>query len=215
MKIHQMDPDVMPEEIVSRYERNDVIRQFEETIANYAGAKYGIAVESCSAALFLSCLYLKVGKVTIPKKTYHSVPCSIIHAGGKVKFSNDKWSGIYQLKPYPIWDSAIRFKRDMYIPSTFYCLSFHYAKHIPIGRGGMILVDDIEAAEWLRKARHDGRSEVPRHEDKITMLGWNMYLDPELAARGLALFYFITQDNKDLPDLKINYEDLSQFKVYA
>lgn len=195
------------------YEKNDVVRQFEETIAQYAGSKYGVAVESGSAAIFLSCLYSKVGEVTIPKKTYHSVPCSIIHAGGKVRFSSEEWSGAYQLKPYPIIDSAIRFKKGMYIPGTFYCLSFHAAKHLPIGRGGMILLDDLEAAEWLRKVRIDGRSEVSRHEDKINMLGWNMYMTPEQAARGLTLFYHNIKD--DMPDLKIEYQDLSQFKVYG
>ena len=35
------------------YERNNVVRQFEKTIAKHCGAPYGIAVESCSAALLL------------------------------------------------------------------------------------------------------------------------------------------------------------------
>ena len=38
--------------------------------------------------------------MTIPKKTYLSVPMSIIHSGGKVEFEDLDWSGIYQLKPY-------------------------------------------------------------------------------------------------------------------
>jgi len=189
----------------------NVVRQFEETIARYAGAKYGIAVESCSAALFLCCKYLKVETVTIPKKTFHSVPCGIIHAGGKVVFSDEEWKGCYQLKPYPIWDSAIRFKRGMYVEDSYYCLSFHYEKHLPIGRGGMILTNNKEAVEWFKRARYDGRGEVPRHQDNVTSLGWNMYITPEQAARGLALFF--TVENKNLPDLEVDYVDLSKYKI--
>src|SRR3990172_12074217 len=127
------------------YERNNVIRQFEKTIANHCGAQYGVAVESCTAAIFLCCKYFNVRWVHIPKFTYPGVACSIIHAGGKVSFSNDTWSGIYRLYPYEIYDSALRFMRGMYIRGTFYCLSFHIKKHLPIGRGGMILCDDKKA----------------------------------------------------------------------
>lgn len=196
------------------YERNDVIRQFEKTIANYCGAPYGVAVESCSAALFLSCLYCKVKEVTIPKHTYFSVPAGIIHAGGKVKFSNKKWSGAYQLKPYPIWDSAVRFKKNMYIPGSYYCLSFQTSKHIPIGRGGMILCDNLKAYNWFRKMRFDGREEIPKENDKVTLMGYNMYLTSEQAARGLDLFYWRIYNKPNLPDVQMSYVDLSLQPVW-
>lgn len=191
------------------YERNNPVRQFEKTIANYCGAPYGVAVESCTAAIFLSCLYCKVKEVYIPKRTYHSVPLSVIHAGGNVKFDDRKWKGAYQLKPYPIWDSAIRFRKNMYIPGSFHCLSFQYSKHIPIGRGGMILTDDKKAANWFRLMRNDGRREIPKEKDKIKLRGWNMYMTPEQAARGLSLFYWRIHGKKDLPDIDMKYEDIS------
>uniref|UniRef100_A0A6M3KTU9 Putative DegT/DnrJ/EryC1/StrS aminotransferase family protein n=1 Tax=viral metagenome TaxID=1070528 RepID=A0A6M3KTU9_9ZZZZ len=196
------------------YERNDVIRQFEKTIAKYAGAKYGVAVESCSSALFLSCLYCKVKEVTIPKKTYFSVPCGIIHAGGKVKFEDLEWSGAYQLKPYPIWDSAVRFKKDMYVPGTYYCLSFQTSKHLPIGRGGMILTDDDKSVEWFQRMRFDGRTEIPKEQDTVKLIGFNLYMTSEQAARGLELFYW-RAFNKDLQDIKQPYMDLSTVEAYA
>ncbi len=197
------------------WERNDIIRQFERTIANHCGAPYGIAVESCSAALFLCCLYCKVQEVIIPKKTYHSVPCGIIHAGGRVKFVDKEWSGAYQLEPYPIWDSAVRFKRDMYMPNTYYCLSFQASKHLPIGRGGMILCDDIKADIWFRKMRFDGRAELPKEKDNVTLVGWNMYLTSGQAARGLDLFYWRIYNKKDPEDIKMNYMDLSSINAYT
>jgi len=191
------------------YERNQVIRQFEKTIAKHCGALYGIAVESCTAALFLSCLYLKVKEVTIPKKTYFSVPMSIIHAGGIVRYEDREWSGAYLLHPYPIVDSAMRFKKDMFQPGRFMCLSFHYAKHIPIGRGGMILTDSKKAATWFRVMRNDGRREIPKEKDNVKFLGWNFYITPEQAARGLSLYYWRIFNQKDPQDLLMTHGDIS------
>ena len=191
------------------YERNNVIRQFEKTIANHCGAPYGVAVESCTAALFLCCLYLKVQEVTIPKKTYFSVPMSIRHAQGWVNYEDKKWRGAYQLNPYPIIDSAMRFRKGMYQPGFFHCLSFHYAKHIPIGRGGMILTDDRKAAEWFRVMRNDGRREIQKEKDKVKLAGWNFYMTADQAARGLELFYWRIHGKNDLPDLVMTHSDIS------
>ena len=49
-----------------------------------------------------------------------SVPCSIIHAGGTVKFkkSNPILKGAYQLDPTPVWDSALRFTKNMYLKNN-------------------------------------------------------------------------------------------------
>jgi dTDP-4-amino-4,6-dideoxygalactose transaminase len=191
------------------YERNNVIREFEKTIAKHCGAKYGIAVESCTAALFLSCLYLKVKEVTLPKKTYFSVPMSVIHAGGTVKYKSKKWRGAYYLEPYPIVDSAMRFKKDMYVPGTFHCLSFHYAKHIPIGRGGMILTNNKDAVEWFQVMRNDGRREIPKELDHVKLMGWNFYMTPADAAQGLSLYYWRIFGRKDPEDLEMTHGDIS------
>lgn len=191
------------------YERNNVIRQFEKTIAKHCGAPYGVAVESCTAAIFLCCLFLKVGKVSIPERTYFSVPMSIIHAGGSVEYLQKEWSGSYQLWPYPIFDSAMRFKKNMHIPWSFTCLSFHYAKHIPIGRGGMILTDNKKARDWFRIMRNDGRREIPKEKDHVKMIGWNMYMTPEQAARGLSLYYWRFHGQPDQPDLPMTHGDIS------
>lgn len=192
-----------------------VVDEFEKTIASWAGSKYAVAVESGTAAIFLSCLYKGVGETTIPKYTYPSVPCSIINAGGTVKFEDIKWEGVYQLKPYEIFDGALRFKKDMY-EGGLHCLSFHMKKHLPIGRGGMILTDSKEAYLWLKRARFDGRREVPLEDDTFDMLGWNMYMTPEQAVRGLQLFSTI--DQKGFKDLKRDdqgYPDLSKYKIYG
>ena len=168
----------------------EIVNKFEETIAEYAGSKFAVAVDSCCNALFLSLVYrgVKGGHVSIPKYTYPGVACSIIHAGAKIIFKDTKWKGAYALAPHDIVDSALRFRKGMYVERTLYCISFHAKKHLPIGRGGMILTDSQMAYKWLRKARFDGRNNVPLSDDNIDMVGWNMYMTPEQAGRGLMLF---------------------------
>lgn len=194
-----------------------IVRLFEEEIADYTGAKFAISVDSCTNALFLVCKFLGVEEVTIPSKTYLSVPQSIIHAGGTVIFDkrqeSNNWKGLYQLKPYPIYDSAKRFTSNMYIPGSYMCLSFHIKKQLKISKGGMILTDNLEAATWFKKARYEGRSEKLYHEDDIDMLGWNMYMTPQIAAQGLSLMQNIPLYNKDL-DENNGYRDLTEFSIF-
>lgn len=195
----------------------DVVKEFENKIAEYTGAKYAIAVDSCSNALFLCCKYLNVKTVFVPKKTYISVPFSIKNAGGNVKFIDLNWNRCYTLYPYPIYDSAIYIKRNL-IPESFaksgdyfICLSFHYKKILPIGRGGMILTNNLDAVNWFKKARFNGRNECDLINDNVDMIGWNFYMTPEQAARGLYLLQFLP----DEPIIyKEEYPDLSKMKVF-
>ena len=81
----------------------DVVDMFEQEVAKFAGCKYGIALDNCTDGLFLCLKYLNyTEEVTIPSRTYCSVPMTIINAGCSVKFEEVEWSGVYQLKPYPI-----------------------------------------------------------------------------------------------------------------
>ena len=190
-----------------------IVEMFEETIADYTGAPFAVSVDSSTNALFLCCKYLEVETVTIPAQTYLSVPQSIIHAGGKIKFEDIKWQGIYQLKPYSLYDAAKRFTSGMYIPGSFMTLSFHIKKHLKMGKGGMILTYDKEAVEWLKRARYEGRGTVKYHEDNISICGWNMYMTPQEAAHGLALMQNFPEHNKDLPE-DPPYKDLREFTLF-
>ena len=190
-----------------------IVKMFEEEVAHYTGAPFAVATNSCTNALLLCCEYLQVKEVTIPAQTYLSVPQSILHAGGTVKFEEKKWKGIYQLKPYPIYDAAKRFTSGMYFPGNYMCLSFHIKKHLKIGKGGMILTDDFDAYQWFKKGRYEGRSEVKYHEDDIEINGWNAYMTPEQAARGLMLMQNYPHHNEDIPE-DPPYRDLREFEIF-
>jgi dTDP-4-amino-4,6-dideoxygalactose transaminase len=190
-----------------------VVRDFEKAVADYTGAKYCVTVNSCTMALLLACKYLDVGTVTIPKRTYVSVPMSIMHAGGCVDFDNVEWRGMYRLRPYPIWDAARRFTSGMYRAGQYQCVSFHWSKILGIQQGGAILHDDDDADRWFRKARFDGRTEgVAPKDDSFDTLGYHCYLSPEVAAEGLVRLSFLPKHNADLPNS--DYPDLSLIGLF-
>lgn len=219
-----------------------ITAEFEKELCKYTGAPYTVALDNCSNALFLAIYYeLNIksneydlgdhysiiwGKnskyIHIPSRTYPSVPCEIIHAGGKVVFDKIKGStitGAYPLKPTNVWDSALRFTSAMYIPGQHMCLSFTGPyKHLKLGKGGAILTDDKEAYKWFKRARFSGRREMSYHKDDLDCLGWNFYMMPEIAARGLLLItQFYEQDGtpKQNKDLTLPYPDLSKFLIYT
>lgn len=204
-----------------------ITEDFEKALSDYTGAPYVVTLDNQSNGLFLALYYQKNVKkeisdvLTIPSRTYPSVPCEIIHAGLKVNFSpveGKTLKGAYQLVGSNVWDSALRFTADMYMPKTHMCISFTGPyKHFKLSKGGAILTDDYEAYLWFKRARYSGRRECSYHDDHFDMLGWNFYMMPELATRGLLLMnQFYNQDGtkKSNPDLELPYPDLSKFEVY-
>ena len=205
-----------------------ITEDFEKALADYTGAPYVITVDNQSNALFLSLYYeknvrknIKGETISIPSRTYPSVPCEIIHAGLKVNFEPVKGrtiKGAYQLKGSNVWDSALRFTGDMYIPGSHMCISFTGPyKHFKLSKGGAILTDNLDAYHWFKRARYSGRRECSYHDDYFDMLGWNFYMMPELASRGLLLmgqFYNLDGTKKHQEDLELPYPDLSKFEIY-
>jgi dTDP-4-amino-4,6-dideoxygalactose transaminase len=202
----------------------DITDEFEKRLGEYTGAPYVVTVDNQSNALFLALMYEKVQgmEIEIPSRTYPSVPCEIIHAGAKVKFKPVEGKtirGAYQLAPTNVWDSALTFTYNMYKPGSHMCISFTGPyKHFKLSKGGAILTDNEEAYRWFRRARYSGRRECSYHEDHFDMLGWNFYMMPELATRGLLLmnqFYNEKGKPKHNEDLELPYPDLSKFEIYT
>jgi len=201
-----------------------ITENFEAALSRYTGAPYVVTVDNQSNALFLALMYEKVQgqEITIPNRTYPSVPCEILHAGAKVKFRTVEGTtikGSYQLSPTNVWDSALSFTSNMYKPGTHMCISFTGPyKHFKLSKGGAILTDNKEAAAWFKRSRFSGRNECSYYEDNLDMLGWNFYMMPELATRGLLLmgqFYDRNGNPKINEDLELPYPDLSKFPIYG
>lgn len=226
---------------------HSITREFEAALCEYTGAPYAVAVNSCTMALLLAvkwCLRDRGSGVTevltpsghhamawerslsvsIPKRTYVSVPQSIIHAGGVPVFRDGDWLGWYQLKPLPVWDSARHFSGGMYhplkhgprevpSPGSMICISFHHSKILGDTQGGAILHDNAEADAWLRRARFDGRKEgVAPKDDHDLIIGWHCYISPDVSARLLNKLATLPKHNAPLPN--DDYPDLSTLSCF-
>ena len=89
-------------------------------------------------------------------------------------------------------------------------------KHINIGRGGMILLDDKNERDRLIKMRYDGRSiyngELHNTED-VDTIGYHYYMTPEIAAHGLEVFNNLK--DKSTPQIgHSQYRDLREFSIF-
>lgn len=202
---------------------HQVTRMFEAALCEYTGAKYAVAVTSCTTALQL-CLHLHNSSwrmrdpsnkpvVEIPRRTYVGVAQAAVNAGYRLAFRDEEWVGEYQLAPSPIWDCARWLRAGMYRAGTLMCLSFHWSKHLSIGQGGAILLDDPDAAKWLRCARFDGRQEGGPHDQVNVGDTLHAYLMPRDAAEGLTRLAWLPRDNAPLPwgpGTSSPYPDLSR-----
>ena len=192
------------------------VDEFERQMANYTGAKYAIATDCCTHALFLSLYYYArhndIKNVVLPKNTYVSVAMQCIHAGLDVEFVDMEWSGCYTIGNTNVVDSAPRLRRGQYEHGTSTCISFQFKKILTTTRGGMILTDDAEFYRWAQRATHDGRDmNVPYEQDNITFTGWHYFMTPETAQIGLAKLQILSDDNKDCAGSH-TYPDISYIK---
>jgi dTDP-4-amino-4,6-dideoxygalactose transaminase len=155
-------------------------------------------------------------EITIPSKTYVSVPNQIILSNNIPVFEDYEWDGLYKLGNVPIVDAATAFYEDMYDGENYMILSFHLKKILNIGTGGMILTNDDEFNEWARPMIYDGRHKNTLYDDdEFECVGWHMYMTPEQAKRGLEIFNSdkIKKYNQSVGG-SWKYKDLSQQKIY-
>jgi len=161
------------------------IKIFEEKIAEFYGAPYAVAVDCCTHGIELCLRYKDVKKITVPFRTYISIPFLANKLNIKLEWKKESWEDYYYLTN-DIIDSAVLWEKDSYIKDTFMSVSFQFRKHLSLGRGGMILTDSEEAAKELKKMSYDGRlPEVPWREQDINTMGYHYYMTPETAEMGL------------------------------
>jgi len=186
----------------------EIVEEFEKRVANFFGAPYGVAIDSCTHGIELCLRHQNIQHYTIPKRTYISIPFLAQKLGITFDWREEDWKNYYYLGGTNIIDAAVLWKKNSYVKNTFMCISFQYRKHLSLGRGGMILLDNLEAARQLKKMSYDGRlPHTPWREQNITSVGYHYYMTPETAQLGLnKLSNAITKEPKkwntnDWPDL--------------
>jgi len=163
----------------------ETVKLFEEKIADFFGSPYAIAVDSCTHGIELCLRYLNVKKIEVPKRTYLSIPFLANKLNIDLVWKDEDWIDYYYLTDNVI-DAAVLWQRNSYIPNTFMGISFQFQKHLNLGRGGIILTDNEQAAIQLKKMSYDGRLPIiPWRDQNIDTVGYHYYMTPETAQLGL------------------------------
>ena len=163
----------------------ETVTNFEKKIAEFFGSPFAVAVDSCTHGIELCLRYNNVKSINVPKQTYISIPFLAKKLNLGLEWRTQNWKDFYYIS-YSVIDAAVLWKPNSYIPKTFMSVSFQYQKHLSLGRGGMILTDNQEAAIKLKKMSYDGRlPNIPWKEQNIDMVGYHYYMTPEIAEEGL------------------------------
>jgi dTDP-4-amino-4,6-dideoxygalactose transaminase len=192
-----------------------MVSDFEKEIASFFGSPYAVAVDCCTHAVELCLRHVQADSITVPHRTYISIPLLSRKLGIPLFWRDEKWEDYYYIGDTNIIDAAVLWEKDGYIPGTYMCISFQFKKHLSLGRGGVILLDDKTACEELRKMSYDGRTrDEPWGEQNIETMGYHYYMTPETAILGLEKLpaAMVTPPRKwtvtDWPDLR----DMGVFK---
>jgi len=195
------------------------VTEFERRIAEFFGAPYAVAVDSCTHGLELCLRYMSTDCIYCPKRTYLSVPMLANKLGIGLYWDSEDWSCLYGIdEDGKIIDAATYWEKDGYKQvardNQFMCLSFQYQKHLSLGRGGMILCPDKQSYNQLKKMSYDGRLPgIPWREQDIETMGYHYYMTPETAQLGLDKL----QNAIDTPPRIWSWEDypdLTQMKIF-
>lgn len=185
------------------------VRKFEKQIASFYGAPYAVAVDCCTHGIELCLRHKKVKKMIVPFHTYISIPLLSKKLNIELEWKNDDWLDYYYIGETNIIDAAVLWKKNSYIKNTFMCVSFQYRKHLSLGRGGVILCQNLEDYEVLKRMSYDGRiPDVPWGSQNISTMGYHYYMTPETAMMGLKKLpaAIITEPRQwvlsDWPDLR-------------
>lgn len=167
------------------HDRN--VSQLEYKISGFVGAKYGLALNSATNAIFLSLLD-KNTTVSIPSIIPPVVPNAIITSGNTVKFNdNVQWVGhsyiLHQFDgDYKIVDSAQELTQNQFAdncnPDDLMIFSFYPTKPVGGCDGGMIVSDDYDKISYLREMSMNGTTfSNNTWERTINRVGYKMYMN--------------------------------------
>ena len=192
----------------------NIVKEFEEKIADFYGAPYGVSVDACTDGIEICLRYVGANEIVVPKRTYLSVPMLANKMNLELKWKDEDWRDYYEIGNTGVYDAAVLWKENSYIPKSFMCISFQFQKHLSLGRGGIILTDDKEARDELKKMSYDGRTpDKPWREQNVTTMGYHYYMTPETAQKGLDKFEE-AKKTKPRKWLLEDWPDLTKMNVF-
>jgi dTDP-4-amino-4,6-dideoxygalactose transaminase len=182
-----------------------ICEEFESMFAEACGAKYALAVNSCTAALHLACLSLDIKQdhIYTTPMTYAATWQAIEIAGYKPIFREFMpnpyhnhmlassaviihYAGqLYHLDgfEYLIEDCAHRFPARL--NGDIACYSFYANKLITTGEGGMFVTNDKEVRDFVYSMRYHGRDKYSGDYNLKYPVGYKYNMSDINAAIGI------------------------------
>ena len=203
---------------------DNVVTKFEDTIADYVGAKYAVTFNSATSAIFLALLD-KNTSISVPSMIPPVVLNAIITSGNKHSFIDDvNWVGdsyvLHDFGDYKIVDSAQKLEANQFKnecnPNDLMVFSFYPTKPVGSSDGGMIVSDDLEKITYLRELALNGMSYADNNwERKIKFAGYKMYMNSiqcDIALRNFNLYEDKLEKLKKVKNIynnELNYSNSS------
>ena len=192
------------------------VSELEKRLGEFFEAPYVVCLDACTHGIELCLRYQKLSYISVPRRTYVSVPFLANKLNISLEWRDEEWQDYYVINRHfkPIYDAAVLWKEGSYIPGSFMCLSFQFQKHLSLGRGGAILCDNEEDAIELKKMSYDGRiPDIPWRDQDIESFGYHYYMTPETAQNGLDK---IDEAIKTKPKQWVvtDWPDVSKMKVF-
>jgi dTDP-4-amino-4,6-dideoxygalactose transaminase len=164
-----------------------VVTEFEETIADYIGAKYAVSFNSATSAIFLLLSRYNDITIKVPSMIPPVVLNAIITSGNRYEFYDDvNWIGnsylLHDFGGYKIIDSAQKLEKNQFKnecnPNDLMVFSFYPTKPVGSCDGGMIVSDDYDKIMLLKEMALNGMSYSDNNWDrKIKFAGYKMYMN--------------------------------------
>ncbi len=170
----------------SNFLHDKIVEDFENSFANYVGAKYACTINSATNAIFLLLLNKNL-TISVPSMIPPVVLNAIITSGNKIKFTDDtNWIGnsytLHDFGDYKIIDSAQKVNRNQFKqeanPQDIMFFSHYPTKPVGSCDGGTIVSDDYEKIKWLKECVLNGMSYSENNWDReIKFPGYKMYMN--------------------------------------
>lgn len=193
----------------------DSVIDFEDALSAYTNAPYVVTTDCCTHALelcfrYLQCINKVPNSVTVPARTYLSVPMVFEILNIPYTLIDTHWTREYNFGFTNIWDSARQLSSGMYKRGQMQCLSFGRTKPLEIGRGGAILLDNEDAYNWLKRASYDGRDLdiAPWQDQKVFNIGYHYMMRPEECITGLNML-----NNNEITHNTYTYPNISKCTI--
>ena len=95
----------------------NIVTDFEKQIAEFYGAPYAIAVDSCTHGIELALRYTNADYIRVPTRTYISIPFLADKLNIDLFWKDDNWIDYYYVTDNVI-DAAVLWKPNSYNPNT-------------------------------------------------------------------------------------------------